>query len=56
MWHFYKYVLKHPFRKDGHNRLNVDQHSTVTIFLDGQFFTLPNRRTFVVADKPARTG
>ena len=25
MWHRYKYVLKHLFRQDGHERLNMDQ-------------------------------
>ena len=25
MWHIYKYVLKQPFRQDGHDRLNMDQ-------------------------------
>ena len=35
----YKCVLKHPFIQDG---------PTITIFLHRQFFTLPNRWTFVV--------
>ena len=26
MWHMDKYVLKHPFRQDDHERLNMDQH------------------------------
>ena len=25
MWHMYKYVLKHPFRQDGLDGLNIDQ-------------------------------
>ena len=44
----YKCVLKHHFKQDGHERLNMDQQ--LTYFLRGKFFTLPNRRTFVVAD------
>ena len=35
MWHMYKYVLKHPFRQDGHDRLNMEQkipYFTWTIF------------------------
>ena len=42
MWHGYKYVLNHPFRQDGHERLNMDQQLPY-------FYTLPNRRTFFVA-------
>ena len=47
MLHMYKCVLKHPFIQDGHDRLNMVQK--LPICLHGQFFTLPNRRTFVVA-------
>ena len=25
MWYMYKYVFKHPFKQDGHDRLNMDQ-------------------------------
>ena len=47
MRHMYKYVLKHHFRQDDHDRLNKDQQSPY--FNTDNFFTLPNRRTIVVA-------
>ena len=47
MLHIHRYVLKQPFRQDGHDRY-VIYGPTITIFLHGQFFTLPNRWIFVV--------
>ena len=42
MWHMYKCALKHPFGQDGLDRLNNKYGLTITIFLDRQFFTIPN--------------
>ena len=47
MWQMYKYVLKHPQTRCSRQV----SRSTIIIFLQGQFFTLPNLRTFIVVGK-----
>ena len=42
MWHIYKYVLKRPFRQDGHERLNLDRQLP--------YFYIDNCSRYIIVD------